>query len=335
MKQLFLYGLVAAIIASCSVPTEKKPESPLIQKSELKLTSDIMTPEVLWSFGRISDVQVSPDGKQILYGVTYPSITQNKSNRELFVMNADGSNKTQITKTAFNEFNAVWHPNGKQILFLSPESEQMQIWSMNTDGTDKKQVSNLEGDMTNFIISPDGSKILFTKDVQIDKTTAAIYPDLDKADGRVITELMYRHWDTWEDGAYSHIFTASFNGISVTDAKDIMPGEPYDTPLMPFGGIEEINWTPDSKQVAYTCKKLKGKEYSLSTNSDVYLYDLESGETKNLTEGMPGYDRAPFFSPDGTKMYWLSMTRGGFEADKERLFQLDFTTGAKTDLTEQ
>ncbi|HBO75842.1 MAG TPA: peptidase S9 [Marinilabiliales bacterium] len=335
MKQLFLYGLALVLMASCTAPTENQPKAPLIQKSELKLTSDLMTPEVLWSFGRISDVQVSPDGKQILYGVTYPSIAQNKSNRELFVMNADGSNKMQITKTPFSEFNAVWNNVGDRILYLSPEIGSMQIWSMNTDGTDKKQVSNLEDDVTNFIISPDGSKILFTKDVQIDKTTADLYPDLDKADGRVITDLMYRHWDTWEDGAYSHIFTASFNGNSVSDAKDIMPGEPYDTPLIPFGGIEEICWAPDSKQIAYTCKKLKGKEYSLSTNSDVYLYNSESGETKNLTEGMLGYDRAPFFSPDGTKMYWLSMARGGFEADKERLFQLDFATGTKTYLTEQ
>jgi len=335
MKKVLFYGLVVCFFMACQPEKPLTTEIPLIKKNELKLTSDFMTPEVLWSFGRLGDVQVSPDGTQLLYGVSYFSIEQNKSNRELFVMNTDGTNKKQITQTKFNEFNAVWNPSGKQIVFLSPESGSVQAYIMNSDGTNKKQLSDIVGDITNLILSPDGTKVLFTMDVKVDKNTADIYPDLPKADGRIATDLMYRHWDTWEDGAYSHIFVATFNGNSIADAKDIMPGEPFDTPLMPFGGIEEISWSPDSKQIAYTCKKLKGKEYTLSTNSDVYLYDLQNGETKNLTEGMLGYDRAPFFAPDGKKMYWLSMERGGFEADKERLFELDFESGEITYLTDK
>jgi dipeptidyl aminopeptidase/acylaminoacyl peptidase len=332
-KAILILALVIFVV-SCQMEKPQKLDAPLIKKYEATLTSDIMTPEVLWSFGRLGDVQISPDGSKILYGVSYFSKEQNKSNRELFIINTDGSDKKQLTLTPFSEYNAVWHPAGNHIWYLSSASGTMQIWSMHTDGTYKQQVSAIDGDITNFIISPDGTQVLFTKDVQIDKNTHDIYKDLPKADGRIITDLMYRHWDTWEDGAYSHIFVAGFDGENLTEAKDIMLGEPFDSPLMPFGGIEEISWAPNGKAIAYTCKKLKGKAYTLSTNSDVYLYNMESGETKNLTEGMPGYDRAPFFSPDGSKMYWLSMERSGFEADKDRLFVMDMKTGEKTYLTE-
>ncbi len=145
---------------------------------------------------------------------------------------------------------------------------------------------------------------------------------------------MFRHWDTWEDGAYSHIFVADFEEDSFGAGKDIMPGEAFDSPLMPFGGMEELAWAPDGKKIAYTCKKLSGLDYTFSTDSDIYLYDLETGATKNLTEGMPGYDKAPFFSPEGSKIYWLSMRRATFEADKERLFEMDLASKQKRYLTE-
>ncbi|MCK5068018.1 MAG: S9 family peptidase, partial [Bacteroidales bacterium] len=194
-------------------------------------------------------------------------------------------------------------------------------------------ISEVEGGFNSLVFSPDGTLALITKNVQVNKTTQEIYSDLPKANGRIINDLMYRHWDVWEDGAYSHIFVAGFDGEKIADTKDIMAGEPYESPLMPFGGMEEIAWMPDGEAIAYTCKKLTGLDYTLSTNSDIYLYHLESGETENLTEGMPGYDKVPFFSPDGKKMYWLSMERAGFEADKDRLFELDLESGEKRYLT--
>ena len=176
-------------------------------------------------------------------------------------------------------------------------------------------------------------RAMITKDVQIDPTTRDIYSDLNKADGRIINDLMYRHWDVWEDGAYSHVFVADFDGSKIIGAIDIMAGEPYESPMMPFGGLEEISWTPDSKGIAYTCKKMTGVEYTFGTDSDIFLYNMESGKTKNLTKGMPGYDRVPFFSPDGSKIYWHSMERAGYEADKERLFEMDLASGEKRYLT--
>ncbi|HDR68473.1 MAG TPA: S9 family peptidase [Bacteroidaceae bacterium] len=334
MRNLIILSLITGLLLSCQNGDKNKTEAALITKNNPELASDIMTPEILWSFGRLSDVQVSPSGNKVLYGVTYYSIEQNKSNRELFVMNTDGSDKVQMTKTPKSEFNAVWHPASEKIVFLSPAPDDLQAWIMNPDGSGKKQLSDIKGGINTLAFAPSGDKLYYTKDVKIDRTREDIYPDLPKSDARIITDLMYRHWDTWEDGAYSHIFITDFDGRIIPEGKDIMPGEPYDTPLMPFGGPEEISWSPDGKSIAYTCKKLKGIDYTLSTNSDIYLYDLETGETKNLTGGMPGYDRAPLFSPDGKKLYWLSMERAGFEADKDRLFELNLETGEKRYLTE-
>lgn len=307
----------------------------MITRNQPELTSDVMTPEVLWAFGRLGDVQISPDGQKILYGVSYYSIEQNSSNRELFLMNADGSGKTQLTTTSQSEFNAIWHPDGERIVYLSSASGDVQAWVMNQDGSGRKQVSHIEGGINSLAYAPSGTKVLYTKDVQIDKTTVELYPDLPQSDARIITDLMYRHWDTWEDGAYSHIFVADLDGDMIPEGMDIMEGEPFDSPMMPFGGMEEIAWTPDGKGIAYTCKKLKGIGYTFSTNSDIYLYDLASASTRNMTEGMPGYDKAPLFSPDGGKMYWLSMERAGFEADKDRLFELDMASGTRRYLTSE
>ncbi|MDF1575588.1 MAG: S9 family peptidase [Bacteroidales bacterium] len=333
MKRSVLILSVLGLLGACQVQVTQETESPLITKNQLSLSSDIMSPEVLWSFGRLSDVQVSPDGEKILYGVSYYSMEQNRSNRELFVMNRDGSGKVQLSETPQNEFNAVWHPDGSRIVYLSGASGEVQAWIMNGDGSGKKQISEVEGGFNSLIFSPDGTRVLLTKDVKIDPTTKDTYPDLPKADGRIINDLMYRHWDVWEDGSYSHIFVADFDGEKISAEKDIMPGEPFDSPLMPFGGMEEIAWSPDGKSIAYTCKKLSGREYSFSTNSEIYLYELESWNTRNLTLGMPGYDKAPFFSPDGKKIYWLSMERAGFEADKDRLFEMDLESGQKRYLT--
>ncbi len=333
MKKLLILSLFSILMISCQAPAENTSDEALITKNQMELRSDIMSPEVLWAFGRLGDVQVSPSGEKILYGVSYYSVEQNKSNRELFVMNVDGSGKIQLTETPQNEFNAVWHPDGERIVYISNASGNLQAWEMKTDGSGKQKISDVKGGITGLAFSPDGSKALYTREVQVDKTAQDLHPDLQETDGRVINDLMYRHWDTWEDGAYSHVFCTDFDE-TFSGGTDLMPGEAFDSPMKPFGGLEEVAWTPDSKGIAYTCKKLGGLEYSFSTDSDIYLYELESGSTRNLTEGMPGYDRVPFFSPDGSKIYWHSMRRAGYEADKERLFEMDLASGQKRYLTE-
>ncbi len=312
---------------------EKKQEK-IIGKKNLKLKSNIMTPEVLWSFGRLSGEKVSPDGKTVLFGVSYYDIPANKSNRDLYTIGTDGSGFKQITKTSKGEYEANWRPDGKKIGYLSAESGTTQIWEMDISGENAKQISNIDGNIASFLYSPDQKKVLFVMDVKVDKETVDIHPDLPKSDGKIINDLMYRHWDKWEDAYYSHLFIADYNNGKIENPVDLMENEPYDTPLQPFGGIEEINWSADSKKIAYTCKKLKGKAYSFSTNSEIYIYNLETKTTTNLTKGMNGYDRRPVFSPDGKKIAWLSMERAGFEADQNRIFIHDFETNKKTNYFE-
>jgi dipeptidyl aminopeptidase/acylaminoacyl peptidase len=333
-------GIIIVVILSLAgfygcCPKEKKEaknEAPLIEKKEMKLASNIMTPEVLWSFGRVSEPVVSPDKSTILYGVTYYDIPQNKGNRELYTIGVDGKNLKRITRTKFSEYSATWTPDGKKIAFMSAETGTMQLWEMNPDGSNRIQISNVESGITGFCYSPDGKKILYTEEVAVDKTVKDLYPDLPLSSGRIMTDLMYRHWDSWVD-SYSHIFIADYDGSKLSNHLDIMKDEPYESPLKPFGGMEQITWSPDSKVVAYTCRKKKGMEYALSTNSDIYLYDLGGKKTTNLTEGMMGYDVAPVYSPDGKKIAWQSMERDGYESDKNRLFICDLDTKIKTDYT--
>ncbi len=308
-------------------------QTKLIEKHHLKLNSDLMTPEVLWSFGRISGAEISPDKTKVLFGVSYYSIPENKGNRELFVMNIDGSDLMQLTNTPESEANAVWKPDGSKIGFLSSRSGSLQMWEMNPDGSNPIQISAIEGGITGFKYSPDMKKVVFTKEVKVGKDIHDIYPDLDKANAMIATDLMYRHWDEWVT-TYSHIFVADYDGNSLKNMKDIMEGEPYHSPLKPFGGMEQINWSPDSKNIAYTSRKLTGKAYAFSTNSDIYIYDVTTGKQYNLTKGMEGYDVAPVYSPDGKKIAWESMERNGYEADKNRIFIYDFETKEKKDYTQ-
>lgn len=334
---LFGAGIIAALsFSACNeeAPKVKEAAVPIVGRHEIKLSSPIMTPEVLWSFGRIGDIQLSPDGEKVLYGVSYYSVPENRGNRELFVMNVDGSEKRQITKTAFSEYNAVWRPDGEKIAFLSPESGSMQIWEMNPDGTQRKQISNIDGGATGFIFSPDGKKILYSADVEKKNPHENLFEGLDKSTGRIMDDLMYRHWDHWVD-SYSHIFLADYDGTSLKNIVDLLEGEPYETPTAPFGGLEQVAFSPDGAKIAYTCRKLEGKAYAVSTNTDIYEYDVATKKTVNLTEGMPGYDWNPAYSPDGAMLAWESMERDGYEADKLRLFILDRKTGAKKDYSEK
>lgn len=195
------------------------------------------------------------------------------------------------------------------------------------------KLSDVDGDIEGFKFSPDETKVLFIKSVKSVDTASDRYSDLQKASGRVVDDLMYKHWDHWVESV-PHPFVADVSGNKLTNIKDLLEGEPYEAPLAPFGGIEQLAWSPDSKIVAYTSKKKTGREYAESTNSDIYFYNLESGEVKNMTEGMMGYDINPTFSPDGTMLAWQSMERDGYEADKNRLFVMNLATGEKTDLTE-
>lgn len=329
----FLKVMIMAIAVSATTSCENKDDNKtIIGKQQPVIENGRMTPEALWAFGRIGSVQVSPDGEKILYSVSYYSVPENKSNSEIFVMNIDGSDKKQITRTAVRESSAQWMNDSRHIAFLSNESGSMQLWKMKADGTERKQLSNYEKGINDFLFSPNESKILFIADVKYGERTADKYPDLPKASGIVVNDLMYRHWDEWTESV-PHPFVADFVNGNLSNEKDLLENEPYESPMKPYGGIEQLAWSTDGNTIAYTCRKKTGKEYAVSTNSDIYFYHVETGTTTNMTEGMMGYDINPSFSPDGKWLAWESMERDGYESDKNRLFLMNLETGEKKDLS--
>ncbi len=291
-----------------------------------------LTPEVLWTLGRIGNVSVSPNKETILYTVSYTNIEENKSYSDVFSLSINDGKKTQLTNTKTNESSVTYRPDGKKINFLSSENGSVQLWEMDLDGSNRQQITNIKNGITNYKYSPDIQFLLYTSDVKLDENIHDRYPDLPLANARIEDDIMYRHWDSWEDDNYSHVFIASTKD-KITSGKDLMEGERFDSPLKPFGGVEQITWSPDSKTLAYCCKKMVGKEYAYSTNSDIYLYNIENESTQNLTEGMMGYDLNPSFSPDGKYLAWESMERNGYESDKNRLYVLDIAKGNKKDYT--
>ncbi len=320
----------AVMLAACT--TGNDSESKIIDKPDFTPANRQYTIEALEALGRVTAPTVSPDGKKLLFGISYESVEENKSNLDIYAMDIDGGNQQRITKTADSENGAVWIENGKKIAFMNPVDGKTQLWVMNADGSGRKAVSNVEGGIQGFLFSPDEKKVMLIGSVKYSRTPADVYPDLPKANARIIDDLMYKHWDEWVT-EIPHPLVGDFDGDSVSNISDIMADEPYEAPMKPFGGIESFAWSPDSRRLIYVSRKKTGTDYATSTNSDLYLYDLEAKSTRNLTEGMMGYDTNPAYSPDGKYVAWLSMEHDGYESDKNRIFILDTSTGIKTDLT--
>ena len=292
-----------------------------IGKSGIVIEDGKMSPEALLAFGRMSDPQVSPDGKHILYGVSYTSVEDNRSVRNLFICNLDGSDNHQVTASGKSISNARWSNDGKKVAFLCGG----QIWTADVKNGSLKnfrQVSDVPGGIGEFKLSPDQKKVMYISYIKSAvKSPTDCYSDLDKATAYTTDDLMYRHWDHTVM-EIPHTFVAD---IDITEGtcgagKDILEGEAelYELPTEPFGGLEQLTWSPDSRFIAYSCRKLAGKKYAFSTNTEIYLYNIESGKTEVIEMG-GGYDTDPVWSPDGTKLCWISMERDGYEADKQRL----------------
>jgi len=318
------------MVASCNSP--KGDDNPGFVPETQKLESDRITPEVLWMLGRIGGEKVSPDQTKVLYGVTYYSLEENKGFKDLYLCDLNTGKTIRLTNSAENEGNASWHPSGERIGFLSKKSGETQLWEINTEGNKKKQITFIKGGISDFLYAPDGKRLVIQKAVKLDSTINDLYPDLPKAKARLESDLMYRHWDSWHDYTYNHLFLAEYSEKGVYSAEDLMEAERFDAPTKPFGGMEQIAFSPDGTLLAYTCKKKTGKEYAFSTNNEIWLVDLITRETRNLTEGLPGNDYNPVFSPDGSMIAWESMERDGYESDQARLFVANLKTGVRENL---
>lgn len=333
---LLLAGAVAALTVACGDGTGKKTDPMKIDNSltEAEKSAGILTPEVMWKMGRVGGSTVSPDGKTVLYTVSYYSMKDDKSSTHIWSVPTDGGEAVQITDGAGKEASIQWSADGSRIYFLSTRSGDVQLWSSKPDGSDMRQLSAIEGGIEGFGVSPKGDKLYYIKRVQVEKRRSSeIFPDLPDSKAMIYDDLMARHWNYWDDGSYLHLFVADLQNGKVAEGVDIMAGEPWDAPMAPYFDAAEISWNNAGTQLAYTCKKMKGKQYALSTNSDIYLYDLASGKTTNITEGMMGYDKYPRFSPDDSMVVFTSMERDGNESDKDRLFVTKLGTGEKLYLT--
>ena len=333
---LLLAGAIAALMVACGDGAGKKTDPMKIDNSltEAEKSAGILTPEVMWKMGRVGGSTVSPDGKTVLYTVSYYSMKDDKSSTHIWSVPTEGGEAVQITDGAGKEASIQWSADGSRIYFLSTRSGDAQLWSAKPDGSDMRQLSAIEGGIEGFGVSPKGDKLYYIKRVQVEKRRSSeIFPDLPDSKAMIYDDLMARHWDYWDDGSYLHLFVADLQNGKVAEGVDIMEGEPWDAPMAPYFDAAEIAWNNAGTQLAYTCKKMTGKQYALSTNSDIYLYDLARNKTTNITEGMMGYDKYPRFSPDDSMVAFTSMERDGNESDKDRLFVTKLATGEKLYLT--
>lgn len=351
MNKNLTMAMTAALMMSGSVAQAQDVN---IGRNNITLTSDLMTPETLWAMGRIGAAQASPDGKKIVYQVGYYSVKENKGHQVLRVMDADGKNDRLLTTSAKSEGDAAWLDNNT-LAFLTGG----QLWTMNADGTNRKQLTHSDIDIEGFRFSPDRKRVVLIKSIPYYGTIKQNPSDLPKATGMVITDMNYRHWDHYVT-TNAHPFVADVTAEGVGAGVDVLEGEPYESPLAPFGGIEQIDWSKDSKLVAYTCRKKEGTQYAISTDADIYIYNVETRQTKNLCKPADyvepkcdatkslrnqavnhqtgdmnvGYDVNPKFSPDGKYIAWQSMKNDGYESDRNRLCVYDLATGKKTYVAE-
>lgn len=331
MKRYLLTIILPALLLtfSCKQKTVVAPVPEPQFNNQLtaeEKTGGRMTPEIMWKFGRLGSMALSPDGTTVLYTVTDIDLQSETRRTNIFKIPVSGGEAVQLTTTGGSS--PQWFNNGKSVAYIDNDGN---LVVMDPDGKVKQTVTGLK-EFEAFNIAPAGNHIYFTRRVKLDQTANEIY-NLPKAKVRIIDDLMYRHWNYWSDYSYSHIFVASFNGKSVSDEKDIMSGQKFESPLAPYFDEGEISWSPDGKFIAYTSKRLKGKEDARSTNSDIFLYDISTGKEVNITEGNHGYDRYPVFSPDGSKIAYQSMERDGYEADLDRLFVYEISSGARTWIT--
>ena len=282
-----------------------------------------MTPELLLTLPRVGSYALAPSGKQVVYNVSQPSIQDNNSRTSIYLINSDGTGRTELTApSSSSEYTPRWSRDGKQIYFMRGTDQGMQLFARTLSDGVERQLTAIDGGIVDYLFSPDETTLLYVQDIKARPVVTDVYPDLDKADARIIEDLMYKHWDEWVS-TMPHPFIAKVTAQPITEGLDLLAGEPYEAPMRPFNGIEDIAFSPDGNLIAYACRKKTGLEYSLSTNSDIYLYNVTTGETTNVSEGLMGYDTNPVFSPDGRSLIWIGMEHDGYESDLQVMYLYD------------
>ena len=337
MRKIIFMATLALLTAACQ--TNKDNDKAPITKPEITIQGGRLTPEALWAMGRINSVHPNAETGEIAYTVSYYSVEENRSTSWIRICKHTPSPNSLIASSPLkliNEFvghSPAWHND--QLCYINAKGQVV---------IGKKILTGFEKDIEGFLLSPQGDKIILIAQVKTVLSTADKHPDLPLASGRVVDDLMYKHWDEWTETA-PHPFLCEFKEgvaapesgskkLEISNCIDLLENTPYESPMKPFGGVEQLAWSPDGQQIAYTCRKKSGLEYAISTNSDIYLYDLATGTHTNLTEGNGGYDTNPSYSPDGQWIAWQSMERDGYESDENRLMIQNLLTGERRFLTQ-
>ena len=322
MRNFFLMATLALLTTACHTTNEEKAP---ITKPDISIESGRLTPEALWAMGRINSVHPDEQSGRVAYTISYYSVEENRSTSWIRVC------EVKDDEAMRQEGELIGH---------SPAWHNGELCYINGDGQvviGDKVLAGFDKDIEGFLLSPKGDKIILIAQVKTIASTADKHPDLPLASGRIVDDLMYKHWDEWTETA-PHPFLcelkSSIGKLEVVNCIDLLEGTPYESPMKPFGGVEQLAWSPDGKQIAYTCRKKCGLDYAISTNSDIYLYDLATGTHTNLTEGNMGYDTNPSYSPDGQWIAWQSMERDGYESDENRLMIQHLQTGERRFLTQ-
>ena len=321
MRKLIIMATLALLAASCQ--TKEDATKAPITKPEITIEGGRLTPEALWAMGRINSVHPDEQSGRIAYTVSYYSVEENRSTSWIRV--AQEEDGKLVTINEFVGHSPAWHKG--QLCYINAKGELI-IGDKTLTGFDK--------DIEGFLLSPQGDKIILIAQVKTVASTADKYPDLPLASGRVVDDLMYKHWDEWTETA-PHPFLCELKTergkLKTENCIDLLEGTPYESPMKPFGGVEQLAWSPDGQTIAYTCRKKSGLDYAVSTNSDIYIYNISTRTHTNLTEGNLGYDTNPAYSPDGQFIAWQSMERDGYESDENRLMICHLATGKQTYLS--
>ena len=347
--KLLTMAALAMLLTGCAQKQQTDTKEP-ITKPQITLKGDRLTPEALWAMGRIGSVKADIETGLIAYTVSYYSVEENRSSSWIricnpFPLNPTSNSDSGLTSNSVSDLEVIdefvgvepaWFGNSGCLaylkggkLYLRRDKEEVEV-----QGTE---------DVEGFLLSPMRDKVVLIKQVKTVQSTADTYPDLPLATGHFHDDLMYKHWDQWVESAPQPFLCdlqleyygegERIKSAKLGESVNLLEGTPYECPMLPFGGVEQLAWSPDNKTIAYTCRKKIGLDYAISTNSDIYLYDLATREHHNITEGNGGYDTNPAFSPDGTKLAWLSMERDGYESDQNRLMVMNLATGEKTFLS--
>ncbi|MHC4455996.1 MAG: dipeptidyl-peptidase 5 [Planctomycetota bacterium] len=332
LKVLFLF-LSLYVSVACGVEAVCQEESHLVGTQ----THPFSIHDML-AMDKISDPQVSPDGKWIVFVVRKTDLEENRERKDLWLVRVDGAELRRLTSHPENDTNPCWAPDSRTVWFISDRTESSQVWRIRIDGGEAEQVTELPLDVGNLVASPDGKYIAFTMEVFPDcnssvECTKKRLDEIEerKVSGRIYERIFVRHWDSWKDGRRSHLFVMpSEAGVAV----DVMRGMDADTPSKPFGGPEEITFTPDGKELIFTARDV-GRQEPWLTDFDLYRVPIDDSKPPEcLTEKNKAWDTNPVFSPDGKTLAYLAMTRPGYESDRFRIVLRSWPEGKKRVLTE-